>query len=435
MADVLTTFAQVSNDAPNVYVAQQMYTLAERYLKVLKYASRYTLPQRYGKTIRVDRVKRLALPVAPLTEGVPPSAAGLTVENVDVTVDQWGIVAFLTDLGLITTKHPMLAKAIDRTALAIAETIEREACVMLLGGTSVIYTSATQARVNIVKTDVVNTAQVLAATTQLRALGAPAFDGDLMAGVMSPQVEADVLKTDTVFQAAHVNMNVRAQEYGELGTWAGVRWTRGNFLPMYLGVIAPVTTAPTAIAAGNLAITTGPYTSGVTLAGGIIVVARDINSDYERKISLPNTTFALTANTGFSMTMPTSANYTYDVYIPPVIAGTGTPVLAASRLAANAVFTTVGMAIPTSTQVAPANPASTIEVFVTFIFGRDAFGRVELDGMSLQSYITPSGASFSNPLAQGRKVGSKISWKSFILDNSFFLRIESGSFFSAQLPA
>src|SRR5260370_35906441 len=150
MADVLTTFSQVSNDAPNVYIASQMFTLAERYLKVLKYASRYILAQRYGKTIRVDRVKRLALPTAPLTEGVPPSAVGLVVENVDVTVDQWGIVAFLTDLGLITTKHPMLAKAIDRTALAIAETLDREGCNTPVGGTAVIFGGSASSRATIV---------------------------------------------------------------------------------------------------------------------------------------------------------------------------------------------------------------------------------------------------------------------------------------------
>jgi N4-gp56 family major capsid protein len=434
MADVLTTFSAVSNDAPNVYIASQMFTLAERYLKVLKYASRYTLPQRYGKTIRVDRVKRLALPTVPLTEGVPPSAVGLTVENVDVTVDQWGIVAFLTDLGLITTKHPMLAKAIDRTALAIAETIEREACKMLLGGTAVVFAAGTT-RAGLVATNVVNTGIVLTATTQLRALGAPAFDGDLYAGVIPPQVEADVLKTDATFQSAHNFVNVRAQEFGEIGVWSGVRWTRGNFLPIFAGVGAPVTTAATATVAGSLlGITGGAYTANATLSGGIIVVARDINSDYERKVSVANTTFALGAgNTGFSINTPTSANYVYDVYAPPAAAGTGTPVLAASRIAANTVVTIT--TLPTSTVTAPANPASGVEVFVTFIVGRDAFGRVELDGMSLQSYITPPGASFSNPLAQGRKVGAKIAWKSFILDNNFIVRIESGSFFAAQLPA
>ena len=45
----------------------------------------------------------------------------LAVDNVDVTVEQWGIVVLITDVGLITTKHPALTIAIQRTALAMAE--------------------------------------------------------------------------------------------------------------------------------------------------------------------------------------------------------------------------------------------------------------------------------------------------------------------------
>lgn len=425
MPDVLTTFASVSNDAPNVFIAQQMYTLAERYLKVLKYASRYTMPQRFGKTIRVDRVKRLALPTAPLTEGVPPSAVGLTVENVDVTVDQWGIVAFLTDLGLITTKHPMLAKAIDRTALAIAETIEREACNMLLGGTQVQYgaTSGTQktSRANLVSTDRITTAVVLQATTQLRANGAPAFDGDLYAGIIPPQMESDIIASDSTFQSAHNFVNVRAQEFGEIGVWSGVRWTRGNFLPIFKTVPAPDTGAATAEKA---------QISAAASTGLLTIVARDANSGYVRKVSIAATTVAAAA----TVTMPSSTNYVYDVYSDNL---TATYKLVASGLAAGAVTAALNTLYAAGVTQNPPAASSTnqIEVFVAFIVGRDAFGRVELDGMSLQSYITAPGASFSNPLAQGRKVGSKIAWKSFILDNSFLVRLESASAFSAQLPA
>jgi hypothetical protein len=68
------------------------------------------------------------------------------------------------------------------------------------------------------------------------------------------------------------------------------------------------------------------------------------------------------------------------------------------------------------------------------VFGRDAFGRVELDGMSLASYMTPDTESYANPLRQGRKVGSKIMWKSWILDNNFFIRFECNSGTSANLP-
>jgi N4-gp56 family major capsid protein len=412
-----------------------MYTLAERYLKVLRYASRYTLPQRYGKTIRVDRVKRLALPTVPLTEGVPPSAVGLTVENVDITVDQWGIVAFLTDLGLITTKHPMLAKAIDRTALAIAETVEREACNMLLGGTQVYFATGVANRTLLDGTKKISTGDILQVTTQLRAQGAPAFDGDLYAGVIPPQVEADLLASDTTFQTAHNFVNVRAQEFGEIGVWSGVRWTRGNFLPIFKSVPTPTAAAATAEKAQITANTaTAVYTAAATVS--IAVVARDAVSGYQRKVSLPGTIALGGANTSYTITTPTSTNYVYDLYSSALVGG-GAPAVLTSLVGLAAGTTTqLPAPLPTSTVVPPATSATDQkEVFIVFVVGRDAFGRVELDGMSLQSYITAPGASFSNPLAQGRKVGSKIAWKSFILDNSFLTRYEANSAFSAQLPA
>jgi N4-gp56 family major capsid protein len=402
-----------------------MYTLAERYLKVLKYASRYTMPQRNGKTIRVDRVKRLALPTVPLTEGVPPSAVGLTVENVDVTVDQWGIVAFLTDLGLITTKHPMLAKAIDRTALAIAETIEREACNMLLGGTAVVY--GTTANLAVLKTsraaltasDFLFTSVVTTATTQLRALGAPAFDGDLYAGVLPPQMEADITIGDSTFTTAHNFVNVRAQEFGEIGVWQGVRWTRGNFLPIFKTVPAMTTAA-----------TTAEKSQGSAQAGAVkvTVVARDAVTGYVRKVSIEATNVTATA----TVKTPSSTNYVYDVYSDN---GTGVYHLIIVGALAGVTSADISTLYAAGAIQNPPAASSTdqVEVFVAFIVGRDAFGRVELDGMSLQSYITAPGASFSNPLAQGRKVGSKIAWKSFILDNNFLVRIETSSRFPSQM--
>jgi hypothetical protein len=128
----------------------------------------------------------------------------------------------------------------------------------------------------------------------------------------------------------------------------------------------------------------------------------------------------------------TLTNYYYDVYMT-ASGGSGSlfKVLSRQTTATSAAIT----AVPAGTEpTLPVAPAATREVFVAWVFGKDSFGRVELNGMSLQSYITPSGASYSNPLAQGRKVGSKIMWKSFIIDNAFFARVETASAFSAGLP-
>ena len=431
MADTLTTFSTISTDAPNVWISERMYTLTERRLQIGQWAQKYTLPQRMSKTMRVVRYRRLALPRATLTEGFAPDAVALAVDNVDVTVEQWGIVVLITDVGLITTKHPALNIAINRTALAMAEVLEREMAVMLLAGTTVSYGgTSNSARGDLAAGDVINTGLILQATTRLRANGAPDWDSGLFGGVMPPQAESDVLKSDLTFQNATTYANVKALQYAEIGVWQSVRWTRGNFLPFFEGVAAPDTAAATA---KKSQITAGTAGSMATGNYQVRVVARDTNSYYERRISQNSANLSVTGPSGsIAVALPTSLNYVYDVYCSSVGA-TATRLAVAAQTGATTYTITE---VPGSTAAAPpAAPASGVETFVAWVFGQDAFGRVELGGMSLQSYITPPGASYSNPLAQGRKVGSKIMWKSFIQDNDFFVRLEFASSFSAYLAA
>lgn len=441
MADVLTTFSTLSNDAPNVYIANQMYRLAERHMRVGKYAKMHQVPQRMGKTLRIVRYKRLNLPYSTLTEGVPPDAVALATENVDVTLEQWGIVVLLTDVAEITTKHPALQIAIDRTAMAISEVLEREQCNMLLAGTQVYYPAAVTTRVGLAASNKLDTGTVLKATVALRNAGAAENEG-LFSGVMSPQQEGDVLASDTTFKDASNFANVRKLEHGEIGVWMGTRWARGNFLPVFKGQAAPTAGAVSGtLDAGTLKPQVNAVDGGGSIASAtnfkFAVVFRDKTSDYERHITLTSADIASAAtgnNESFTIAVSAASlvNYVYDVYMT-VAGGAGSlfKVLSRQATATSAAIT----AAPAGTEaVLTASPNATVEVFVAWVFGKDSFGRVELDGMSLASYITPPGASYSNPLAQGRKIGTKVMFKSFIIDNNFFARIETGSAFSAGLP-
>ena len=429
MADVATTFATLSNDAPNVWIARQTFRLAERNLRVGRYATMYNLVQRMGKTLRIIRHRRLALPTVELTEGVPPDAVALAVENVDVTVEQWGIVVLITDVAQITTKHPALNVAINRTSLAMAEVLEREIAETLLAGTNIVFPGAVADRASLLASSVLDTATVIKSTTSLRTAGAAEGEGGLYNGVMAPAQEGDVIGSDATFQNASNFANVRALQFGEIGIWMGVRWSRGNFLPIFKGVAAP--SGATETAEISKAIDAGG--GGARNSVEIIVVARDASSNFERKVSQNFTSGGAADST--TVTVATSTNYRYDIYAGPDGGGPANT-LVKSGVAASSVNLIDAAAFAAGTlQSPPAAPADQVEVFIAWVFGLDSYGRVELDGMSLESFITPAGASFSNPLAQGRKVGSKIMWKSFIIDNSFFIRIETGSSFSAQLPA
>lgn len=438
MADAVTQFSTLSAvDAINAYIAIKQFELSERNLVLGRYAEKFSLPQRMGKTLRVTRHKRLTLPTAPLTEGVPPDAVALSIESVDVTVEQWGIVVLLTDVVQITLTHPALQKAIELTGLAMAEMFEREMAEMLLAGTNVVFGGSATTRAGLVAGDKLTTLVVLKVTTALRARGAMPWEGQLYAGCMAPQQEADLIQADTVFQSASNFANVRQLQYGEVGIWMGARWGRSNFIPIFKGLAAGSygdadVTNPSATLPVYEGTTGGTFTANAPVK--VSVVARDANSDYERRFNQESNTAIGAGNTALKVRFPNSANYVYDVYIDDAAAGGGTARLYAARQAANSLLIVTAPAATTAA-TPPSAPASGVEVFVGWVFGKDAWGRVELNGMSLQSYLTPAGASYSNPLAQGRKVGSKVMWKSFILDNAYFSRIETGSAFPSELPA
>jgi N4-gp56 family major capsid protein len=432
MADTPITSTTLSNDQLSYWIAEKMIELANKNIVLGQAAQDFQLPSRTSKTLRVDRYSRFNLPTATLSEGVAPDAVAFSVEKVDVTVEQWGIVALLTDVGVLTAKHPALAIAQERVALAMKEVIERETAEVLMAGTNIFYsTDATSRALTDDETatgNVMNSAVVRKTVASLRQNGAMDFGGGLMLGVMPPGAEHD-MQADSAFSQAAAFSQVQRQNEFETGVWAGVRWLRSNFLPYFKGVPAPTTGAATSEKAQVTAVDGGgTLTSGANFQ--FKVVAREIATDYERKISVQSGSITAAAtgnNESFDVILPSGGNaglYVYDIYMTQ--AGGTTAYLVASRQAAGATVTIT--TAPAGTEaVAPASPTDQKVVWTSFVFGKGAFGKVVLDGMSLQAYLTPNSPSYSNPLVQGRKVGAKVMWKPFILDNNYFARIETTS--------
>ncbi len=430
MADSYTTFAAMINDAPNVFIASKMIELATRMLVLQKIAEQYPLEQKMSKTLRVVQVQRLALPNAPLIEGVTPVTNSLTLTNVDVTTEQWGIVCVLTDVVDLTTKHPMLNIAIDRVALAMKETSEREDATVLMAATNVTYPNVVTTRTGLAATDVFNTALAITINAKLEMRGAPKYNPDgVYMGIFQPPHKAAVLGSDSTFQNASNFSRVAKLEYGYVGPWMGIDWIMGNFLPVYVGVAASDTGAITATKAKYTVGTSGTLT---TANFQIKVVARDITSDYERRLSVQTGNIAVTSPGSIAVQLPSSVNYVYDIYCTQ--AGGTVAYLVASRQAASSTYVIQTAPVGTET-VAPVSPALAISVYPGFVVGRGAFGTVILNGMSLQTFVTPKGASDSDPLGQRRKVGAKYMRKSFVVENNYIERFETSSALAAVIPA
>lgn len=400
------TYSTFSSNA-QTYIAAKTLMRIKRDVIVYGMGKKEKLPHRFSKTFQFTRYEKLDLPYAPLTEGVTPDNSQMSITTVQAVMDQWGSYVNLSDVAVITAKHPALQQGIELLAEQASETIDRECIKLLLSNTNVNYSGTATSRVTLAANDYITTAVSKETIASLRKNGAHGVNGRLFLGLMDPSVEMDLLE-DSTFQNAASYSNVTALFNGEAGTWMGVRWMVSNLIPTI----------------SNLASPSGSSTTGGSLANSTAydfkVTAVDNSLGFETQVSAKIDVTTGMSGTAVSFTMPATTGYTYNVYAG---ADGGTLYLSSSRNAPGA--TVVVGDIPASGVVAPANPNTGVEVHFMWVMGKEAFAVPEL--MSLQTYLTPDQATDSDPLAQRRKAGWKVMFKPVICNEAFIERLEVAS--------
>lgn len=451
----VNTAGTFSSDIEN-YIQQKTLRLVQRQLVVYQFGDKLSLPKNRGTTYTASRYDRVNLPFAPLSEGVPPVGESLSLVQVSAVAQQWGDSITVTDVADMTIKHPLFQKAIELNAMALGETLERNTMVNLLSGTQINYVNTRGARASLVAGDVLNPHEINRAAGALYTIGAPQFMGQMeedakveagkpskgskdprgmqhYVAVTHPLVEQDMRENSTV-QTAWSYSDINKLYNNELGEWGGVRFCRSNMVPFFTGVAAP---------SGTPSTTSGSYaasTAGGSLATGtyyIKITGSVTQNGYEQIITQVSGGIAVTGPTGsIAVTCPTTAGYTWNVYVSTATTtltlGASTSGPTSGPLAGQA-FNLAGGTVATITAIGtartpPAPPATGVTVFPTFIFGKDAYGQVSLDDPKF-TYLT--GADKSDPLNQLRVVGWKVYYGTIILNQNFFMRIESSSAFTA----
>jgi len=442
------TTNNASNFAADVgkYIQKKTLQLTQLQIVLSQFGEKTKLPNGMGTTYNAFRYERVPLPYTTLAEGIPPAGQTMTITQVTGSVAQWGDLIRVTDVAELTIFHPVFKKAIELVGLAVTETIERNTFNAVMGGTQVNYVGAVGSRAALSGGSVLTPHELNRAIGALNTLGARHYastsetdekmkvasgaKGISMANqphyvaVIHPLVETDLRENSTVVTAWSYS-DVQKLYNSEIGQWSQVRFTRSNMVPYYTGY----------------ALVTGtPSTSGGTLASGTyyIRVTGQLNSNgYESYVAQVSTGLSVTGPTGsISVTVPNVPGYTFNVYIgtttTPVNLGasasgptTGPLAGQATQLApgSTAVITALGVA-----QVPPAAPATGVTVYPTFIFGKEAFVQLELDG--LKTYYLDK-ADKSDPNNQTRVVSWKVFYGTMIMNNNFFMRIESSSAFTA----
>jgi N4-gp56 family major capsid protein len=460
--EVTTTI--LTNDEATEYIAEKTLRIALVRLAAYQFAEKHTLGANSGRLFQLTRYEHLTLPQNPLQEGTTPANTPMTISKVTAMSEQWGAVITMYDVPLLTIKHNVLQKAIELLGMQAAKVFEREMQRTLMSCTSVAWAGTSNAdRTGLASGDHITSLDIQKAVAALRNAGAEDWSRTSsntnsaylkriggsgggtdtaqatmgepetgLIGLIDPYVEQDIVQDATFLLAAQYS-NQRRLYQGEVGKWLGVVFVRSNLMP-------------------SISLLSSPSCAGATMTGFVATLHADdayditvtrIRKAYgiEEAVSAKIDVTTGGADQAIGVVLPVNTAYMYKVYID---VGDSAGVQYEVQTASSALTVTAddlqgpvfegGQTIyitapPAVTgNAAPVDPATGLTVHTTWIFGKEAFGVVELD--KLQATLTPNTASDSDPLIQRRKAGWKAMFKCVIQNHDFIRLIESTSDFA-----
>lgn len=441
-----TTAGSLQADV-RAYLARETLPIAQRTLCIHQFGQKFKLERGHGTTMTFTRYNRLALPFAPLSEAVPAIAQGLTIQQVAGTAQQWGGQVTITDVAELTIFHNPFQMAKKLAAYQVAETLDRNDYLTLMGSTQVNYVNQRGSRAALVAGDVLDPYTIMRTWAALDDIKAPQFngppasepnprinirDGQPRAGAnprSTPHYVAVTrgfplqdLRQNPIVSNAWSFSDINKLYNAEVGEWSGIRFCSSNMVPSFTGVAQVNGSAGTA---GSLA--TGTYYIQVT--------GSDTQNQYESRIYQVSTSASVTGPNGsISLTTPNIAGFTFSVYIGTTTSPQNLGLSAsgptqgpmagqAVQLPANTAVVITGTGLA---QVPPAAPATGVTVYPVFVFGEDAFGVIELENVDW-SYLNQ--AEKADPNNQLRIVAWKLFNGAMILNSQFLARIECASAF------
>jgi N4-gp56 family major capsid protein len=234
-ADVVTVTSGTVGNAGNVaaslitYLSAQMLEVAELNTVLDQFGDKTPLPSNSSKTIRFVREEKLSVSASPtqLSEGIAPDAVGITLNQFEATVEQYGNVVRISDLAELTAKHPIVQRTIFVLGLQAAETYDQLIFNVLDAATNVYRPNSKAADTDLVGSDHVTYVDLIALMAILQDQGARPFDGGEYVFVTPPQVHAAMLK-DPDFKASNQFAKPDRIWRGEVDVLGGFRVVRTN---------------------------------------------------------------------------------------------------------------------------------------------------------------------------------------------------------------
>ena len=369
---------------------------------------RRILPLNNGKRVQFRRFTPFGAITTPLAEGVTPDGQTLRETALTAMVKPYGDHVELTDemnFYMLDNMHQETAKLLaDQAALSL-DTIARDA---LNAGMNVQYIGSNTARGTIARTDVLTYAEIKKAVRTLRRNNVKPFADGFYHAIVHPDVVYDLTSDAMWVDVAKYQDKTPVEKY-ELGTIYKVKFFESTNAKTFETETYLYGTTTQIVASANFDVTNKCLTTAAT-----------ITSDQARALTGKLVTVRATVSGTNYDTLMCIERVDYEakkIYFRWVPSDTTTT---------NRWTTTNSLKI-----VPTGGGASGIPVYSTLVYGKDAFGTIELggDGKNVETIIKPVGSSGAlDPLNQRGTIAWKVKgFCNVILQDDFIVRIEGGA--------
>ncbi|HPK16310.1 MAG TPA: N4-gp56 family major capsid protein [Clostridia bacterium] len=391
-----------ANTASKTYLNKDYYDRAilegaRTRLVHAKYGQKRSIPLNNGKRVEFRRwnLFDIGSDLCKLEEGVTPAGQSLSQSAVEAEVEQYGAYVELSDL-LEDTAYDLVAsdsaELLGEQLGTVIEWVTRDA---LCSGNNVQRAGGKASRGLIAAADTLTTTEIRKAVRTLKKAKARPFPGEgnrrpHFICICSPDATYD-LQNDALWQDVSKYSGSEAIYSGEIGRIFGVVFVESTESKI---VRQAVHTQVASHTAGSANVVVDEITDAadafLTLSGAKVTIG---SSEYTvASVNQATKTITLSAAVGSAIAADT------------VVYSTEAGALAADKSAA--------------------------DVHFSLVFGKDAYGVVDLEGRgAMQSIVKPRGsAGADDPLDQRSTVGAKVpAYAAKILNDLWLVRIEHGA--------
>lgn len=356
-----------------------------------KFGQKRNIPRAGGKTVEFRRWVPFAISqnYNELTEGITPDGQDLNQTHLEATVKQYGAFVEVSDLLKRTSFDDVAMGATDLLGEQMGTVVEWVTRDAMCAGTNVLYAGGKTSRIGLTASDILTTVEIRKAVRELKKAKAPMITANGRKPhyicICSPDATYD-LQSDTMWQYVSQYQNAEQIYSGEIGRLFGVVFVESTEAKVYSQSVNNAVNANTSSSA-TFVLKNDPTPAEIAYL-----------STPGNKIKVGSTEYTLDSTTPYTaatktVKITTTASLTADAAVISEDAG-----------------------------------ASGADVHAALIFGRDAYGTVDIEGSgAIKSIVKNFGEAGFDPLNQRATYGAKVeAYTALILNDDWLIRVEHG---------